>query len=99
MKDIWNIKTEMPTKRFGPSGGAVNGKIYVIGGAAGNDALAVNEVYDPNTDIWMKLPDMPVPKFAAACVLNDQIYFIGGALTVKPPHPAISTVEVFTPSY
>jgi hypothetical protein len=75
----------------------VKDKIYVIGGAAGYDALSIIEVYNPVTETWRRLPDMPIPKFASGCALNGKFYYIGGALTVKPPHPAVSTVDVFTP--
>jgi N-acetylneuraminic acid mutarotase len=95
--DTWIRKTDMPTKRFGSSGSVINAKIYVIGGAVGYDALSINEVYDPTTDIWERLPNIPNPRVGSACVLEGKIYYIGGALTVKPPHMAVSTVEVFTP--
>jgi N-acetylneuraminic acid mutarotase len=98
-KDIWTKKADMPTKRFfGPSISVVRGKIYAIGGAAGYDVLSTVEVFDPVADTWESLPDMPNPRAGSACLLKGKIYYVGGALTVKPPHPAVSTVEVFTPS-
>ncbi len=50
-----------------------------------------------HTVIWTRKADMPTARFSPACVIKGKIYAIGGALTVKPPHPAVSTVEVFKP--
>ena len=50
------------------------------------------------TDIWTKKADMPTPRMGhTTCVVDGKIYAIGGALTVKPPHPAVATVEVYIP--
>ena len=42
----WRILTDMPTGRWSPGAGAINGKIYVVGGQ-GDATLAANEVYTP----------------------------------------------------
>ena len=41
---------------------------------------------------------MPEPRVASCYALDGKIYVIGRALTIKPPHPAVSTVEVFNPN-
>jgi N-acetylneuraminic acid mutarotase len=57
----------------------VNGKIYLIGGDSGANASSVNEVYDPQTDMWTTMSPLPdaVSVYASA-VVNDKIYVIGG---------------------
>ncbi len=53
--------------------------------------------YDPAEDVWSLISTMPEPRVASICTLDNKIYVTGGALTVRPPHPAVKTVEVFTP--
>jgi hypothetical protein len=96
LTDTWTQKADMPTSRFGAAAVTVNGKINVLGGASGYDALATIEEYDPALDSWMFKASMPNPRVASAVMVDEQIYIIGGAVTIKPPHPGISTVEVWT---
>lgn len=93
--DSWNALAPMPTKRGSPVAAAVDGKIYVIGGATmheGSDAAVIhparphravgtNEVYDPETDTWETLTPMPTARnHAAVGVVDGMIYVIGGRL-------------------
>jgi N-acetylneuraminic acid mutarotase len=56
--DRWETRQMMPTARNHTAIGAVDGKIYVIGGRAGASGLGqaapvnITEVYDPATDTW-----------------------------------------------
>ncbi len=62
---------------------AANGKVYVIGGLAGETVLASVEEYDPQTDRWRFVAPLPRPvHHAAAATLGDRIYVIGGYRTV-----------------
>jgi hypothetical protein len=36
----------MPTERWSPGGGAINGKLYAVGGG-GSVTQAINQVYTP----------------------------------------------------
>ncbi|HEY1334269.1 MAG TPA: kelch repeat-containing protein [Myxococcaceae bacterium] len=61
------------------------GKIYAVGGQRGHDeglvTTAYLDVYDPATDTWTSLPDMPVPKShvaAATFVLQGRILTVAG---------------------
>jgi len=40
---------------------------------------------------------MPNPRVASASMVSGKIYYIGRALTIKPPHPAVTTVEEYIP--
>ena len=66
--DTWKKKKDAPTKRAFLAAGAIDGKIYVIGGyksAVWDPApMATVEVYDPAADKWTKGSDMPTPRGA-----------------------------------
>ena len=91
--DAWKALAPMPTKRGSPNAAVVGGKIYVIGGAGLHPGsketalhparpqrvLGVNEVYDPATNTWATRSPMPTTRnHAAAGVVNNKIYVIGG---------------------
>jgi N-acetylneuraminic acid mutarotase len=94
--DVWVNKADMPTARLGHATCVVDGKIYAIGGYrfANDPGLTTVEVYDPVMNIWTSGPSLPTTRVASVCAVDSKIYIIGGAFTVRPPHPAVSTVEV-----
>ena len=56
--------------------------------------VGVVEEYNPDTDTWAKKANMATPRSrAAACVVNDEIYVIGGSGEVS----IVPTVEVYAP--
>ncbi|MBI2890188.1 MAG: hypothetical protein HYY13_05330 [Nitrospirae bacterium] len=76
--NVWAAKTAMPTARLGLAAAAVNGRIYVIGGANGTE-LAVNEEYDPVANTWATKTAMTTARNnLAASAVNGRIYAIGG---------------------
>jgi N-acetylneuraminic acid mutarotase len=61
------------------AGSAVwNDKIYIFGGA--NDSGSSNRLYefDPATDQWARLPDMPEAKSTGGIVVDGTLYVFGG---------------------
>jgi N-acetylneuraminic acid mutarotase len=76
----WTQKADMPTARFVPSSGVVDGKIYVFGGTPdGHICFPTVEEYDPATDTWTKKANMPMVRGTqATSVVNERIYVIGG---------------------
>lgn len=93
--DSWKALAPVPTKRGSANAVAHGGKIYVIGGAGlhpgsketaahparPHRALGTNEVYDPATNTWETRQAMPTARnHAAAGVVNNNIYVIGGRL-------------------
>jgi len=76
----------------------VNGKIYAIGGCAdpyNSGTFFSVEAYDPATDTWTKVDDMPTPRKAlATSAVNGKIYAIGGN-SVPAFNSCISTVEEY----
>jgi N-acetylneuraminic acid mutarotase len=86
--NTWTKKAPMPTAREKLAIAVVNDKIYAIGGYYEEGefpplyyryTLATVECYDPITDTWSTLADMPTPRYGlAAGVVNGKIYAIGG---------------------
>ena len=83
----------MNVPRNHTSGAVINGKFYVAGGRPGAEAASALEVYDPATNIWTVLPDMPTGcSGIGAAAVNGELYVIGGEI------PQIfDSVEVFNP--
>src|SRR5216110_2761654 len=85
--NTWRARASMPTPRNHATAGAVNGKIYVIGGrvgaafiTAGSSNVDVVEEYDPATDAWGSArARMPSARSAIASgVYGGRIYVTGG---------------------
>ena len=85
--NTWRERSPMPTPRNHATAGAVNGKIYVIGGrvggafiSSGSSNVDVVEEYDPATDSWgAPRTKMPSARSAfASGVFGGRIYVSGG---------------------
>lgn len=85
--NTWRARTPMPTPRNHATAGAINGKIYVIGGrtgtafiSSGSSNIDVVEEYDPATDTWgAAKARMPSARSAMASgVYEGRIYVTGG---------------------
>lgn len=91
--DTWKALAPMPTKRGAAGAAAVNGKIYVVGGATSlsgvtengihparpHNVLATVEEYDPATDTWRTRRSMLVARnHHAVAAVGDKVYAIGG---------------------
>lgn len=98
--DTWDSITNASgtfTPRRGMSSVVISGKIYTFGGANGtggsNGSGALNnvEVFDPTTNIWSTLPDMPTARWrSCAVLLNGKVYVMGGFISGP-----VNTVEIF----
>jgi len=100
--DTWTRRADMPTARQGVAAAAVGGIIYAIGGNSGKPVdrnLSTVEAYDPAADTWTKKADMPMARMlgsgSAACVVDGQIYVIGGAFGGDT---ILSAVEAYDPA-
>jgi N-acetylneuraminic acid mutarotase len=106
--DTWTKKADMPTARWSPAADVVDGKIYVFGGGTtwlGNfppfNETPIVEVYDPATDAWTRVSDMPRARFAlSATAVGGKIYIIGGADADvhMPPSLGFEMVDVYDPA-
>ena len=94
----WSTKTHSISKRAEAIGGVVNGKLYVLGGfyiGPNGETLAYKscEVYDPATNKWKSLSDMPEKLTHAQGVVDGStIWFVGGYVG---DHPGPGTNHVW----
>ncbi len=75
----WVSKARMPTKRSAGAAVVIGEKIYVVSGRPprGQDFAA----YDPKTDIWETLPNLPSQRnHIAAENINGRLHVFGGRL-------------------
>lgn len=99
--DTWTQGSNMPTKRWGCSAVAFDGKIYVFGGCSFYSPTIIYktvEVYDPKTNIWTtKSTQMPTSRYClTTCLLDSNIYAIGGWYD-SSYGPLYDKVEVYNP--
>ncbi len=93
--DTWKALAPMPTKRGAAVAAAVNGKLYVLGGASmlpnskdtsihparAHRSLTTVEEYDPGTNTWRERSMMPTPRnHLAVGAVNGKIYAIAGRI-------------------
>ena len=76
----WEEVAPMPSARNSATGGALDGRLHVVGGrtvSGGN--TAVHEAYDPWSDRWERLAPMPKAQGGlASAVIGDKLYVFGG---------------------
>jgi N-acetylneuraminic acid mutarotase len=105
-QNTWRTRTSMPTPRNHMGAGAVNGKIYVIGGRVGAafiglaSDISLVEVYDPATDQWGPPgARMPTARSAvASAVYNGRIYIAGGEWQDPVVQTAFRVFEAYDPA-
>lgn len=106
--NTWQRLADMPTARSGTKAAVVDGKIYVLAGYVGKDHqgakdLKVVEMYDPQTDTWIRKQDMSRRRATFGIgVVAGKIYAIGGTVHPgdrKPEDPRrVDLVEVYDPA-
>ena len=104
--NTWRARSSMPTARVVPAVGAVDGKIYVIGGRLGSVFMRVAsntdivEQYDPATDSWGPMrARMPTPRSACAWgTYNGRIYVAGGEVENSQVSAVYRTLEAYDPA-
>ncbi len=83
----WMTGAPAPTARTEVAAAAVDGQIYVVGGFESSNlwtmwqssVSARVERYDPGTDHWSDMPDLPVGvHHAGAAVVDGDLYVVGG---------------------
>ena len=95
----WIQKTDILTARFLHSANVVEGKIYLIGGAASEpnaQPVLPVEVYDPIADsCWQKAPIPTGRAVLATAEVDGKIYAIGG---VGTDYIGLAAVEMYDPT-
>ena len=84
----WSISTPMPEPRSDYAAGVVGGKLIVAGGTYWTGSKghwikkyfsASTHAFDPESQTWEKLPDLPVPLgCAGGAVVGGKLYVVGG---------------------
>lgn len=77
---IWEtLEAPEDISRRGAASVVADGLVYLIGGAREGAATPRVDVYDPESDLWTQLADMPAPRAGhAAAVLDGRIHVFGG---------------------
>src|SRR5437870_5637376 len=105
--NTWRPRSSMPTPRNHATAGAVNGKIYVIGGrvggafiTSGSSNVDVVEEYDPATDAWGSArAKMPSARSAMASGAHaGRIYVTGGEGQDSQMMYTFRALEAYDPS-
>ncbi len=96
----WELGKPLQEARQGVQVAAVDGKLYAIGGAYDQNKnfmlSSVFERYDPETNTWESLPDLPVPILApGVAVIEGKIFIIGGSTIENGSQGASDKVYVF----
>jgi N-acetylneuraminic acid mutarotase len=86
----WTALAPMPMPRNHFQALEINGVIYAAGGQFGHDGVHEDTVllhaYDPATDTWQRLADMPLSRShaeTATFVVNERIVLVAGSDSVK----------------
>jgi len=93
--NCWTVRDSMPTARYSPGIGVVNGIIYAVGGQTGT-ALSAVEAYDPVLNSWITKASMPTPRtYLGVGVVSGILYAVGG---YDPNGQQVfATVEAYDP--
>lgn len=81
----WSTAAPMPGKRGGINGGVANGCLHVLGGEgnreAANGMFTWHEIYNPGSDSWSRLADMPIPMHGVTGLpfIDGLLFYAGGA--------------------
>jgi N-acetylneuraminic acid mutarotase len=102
----WESRRPMTVARNHAFAGAVNGKIYVIGGRTGHGFILsatntdVVEEYNPANDMWSAPKErMPTPRSGGAWGTDGRrIYVAGGEVTTKELVGAFRGIEAYEPA-
>jgi N-acetylneuraminic acid mutarotase len=84
--DTWDTSfAPLSTAREHLTAATVDGKLYVIGGRWSNVGnMAVLEMYDPDTDEWIRLTDMPMASGGLTAAVVDGLIHVTGGENFSP---------------
>jgi N-acetylneuraminic acid mutarotase len=97
LSGTWTTEAPLPTPRFSPAAGVVDGILYVVGGQnPPYTYLARNDAYDPATNTWQSRAPMQGPPRdnLGVGVVNGILYAVGGAQIGV----SYTTVEAYDPA-
>lgn len=94
----WESCAHLLVPRYGHSACVCRGLIYVMGGDHSGILVPFAERYDPKTNKWERVPDMPLRVAASrALCIDDKIYLFGGCDPSVPGDRASDAILMFDP--
>lgn len=74
------LNGSIPTERSGCPVAIINNEVVVVGGEVYYDALALKktEAFDPLSETWTVLSDMPTGVHASQAIVNNNVAYIAG---------------------
>ena len=95
-KITWKTVAPSPVVRAEASGAVVNGKLYLIGGYYSTDTAIIAQkrcdVYDPATNSWKRLSDMPIAFTHCGVAVDGATIWLVGQYTGNHPGPGSAQV-------
>ncbi len=79
VQNKWGARKSAPHFHRSGAAGVIGGKLYVVGGFNGSQAVADLDVYDPKTDTWRTLAPIPSPGRAIGTALQGKLYVVAGS--------------------
>jgi len=100
----WTLLAPLPTARGETAAAVADGQLYVIGGMAGLDGQATDEVsvYDPASGAWTDGLALPDPRHhAAAAGLESTVYVSGGGPSAEDwtPQPTLWALDTLSQAW
>ncbi|MBT8401269.1 MAG: T9SS type A sorting domain-containing protein [Rhodothermia bacterium] len=94
----WIERARMPTARGAGAAVQLDGRLYVLGGAAFGSAMSTVESYDPSTDTWQQHAPMSARReHLAAAVIGGKIYAVGGRVQSSLGTANSAVLEAYAP--
>ncbi|WP_197526961.1 Kelch repeat-containing protein [Pirellulimonas nuda] len=100
---IWTALADMPNPRNHMAGAAIDGVVYAIGGQLGGNEGSGNQddlqAYDPSTDQWTQLADLPIPLghiTASTVVVGGKLVVIAGVTQQSAQSDRVFSYDPFT---
>jgi N-acetylneuraminic acid mutarotase len=93
---VWKRLADSPLARGGATAQAIDGRIYVVGGAPTEDVDPYGDlyVYDPAADTWARKAPMPTPReHVASCNVGGKLLAVGG----WDKRRSVTTAELYDP--
>jgi serine/threonine protein kinase/N-acetylneuraminic acid mutarotase len=95
----WKLGAPIPTARQ-LAGAASDGKlVYVLGGSTGAADVATVEAYDPATDTWTTLPEMPGRRSDLGVAYADGRLVAVGGMSGGQPSKSVVALDLMTQSW
>jgi N-acetylneuraminic acid mutarotase len=93
----WTLAEGAPRNLYEAQGVAVDGKLYVFGGFYNSQIQATTEshVYDPQTDAWTRIADMPEAITHGGTAVDGHLIYIAGGFVGDHPGPHTDHVWIY----